>query len=245
MKNETKSNMLKEKYIFLDFDGVLHTLSDACRNKEFSHLNVLNLFIKNAIEKNPIRINIIISSSWRLNHTLEQLTNLLSYDKFGYENHIFKFIKNGFVKIDVVGKEIYSKVGFKQHIQNYGERNNRYLEIKKYIDDHKIQFGNYVILDDSDGLFFIVKEDRTNKVQLDNGLYEYDKIVQPIISDVFGNRINPNYIHDDICVFDTLSKEEQEFNQSYVSTYKKSIHDGYLDNRENLIDMNRILGLKF
>ena len=243
--NEDKSNTLKDKYIFLDFDGVLHTLSDAYRNEEFSCLHVLNLFIKNAIEKNPIRMNIVVSSSWRLNHTLEQLTKLLTYDKFGYENHIFKLLKNGLVKIDVVGKEIYSKVSFKQHMQNYGECNNRYLEIKKYIDDHKIQFCDYVVLDDCDGLFFIVREDKTKKVQLDDGSYAYDKIVQYIISDVLGNRINPNSVHDDIYVFDTLSKEEQEFNQSYVSTYKKHIHDGYLDNRENLIDMNRILGLKF
>ena len=239
---------LKNKYIFLDFDGVLHTLSDAYQNEEFAHLNVLNLFIKNAIEKNPIRINIVVSSSWRLSHTLEQLTKLLTYDKFGHENHIFKFIKNGLVTIDVIGNEIYSKVGFNPNINDYKENNNRYLEIKKYIDDHKIQFGNYVVLDDSDGLFFIVQEDKTKNVQvkLDDGTYGYDKIVQPLISDAFGNRINPNYTNNDgVYVFDLLSKEQQEFNQSYISTYKPHLRDGYLDNHENLIDMNRILGLEF
>ena len=242
--NESKK--LQDKYIFLDFDGVLHTLSDVYQNEEFSHLNVLNLFIKNAIEKNPIRMNIVVSSSWRLSHTLEQLTKLLTYDLFGYENHIFKLIKNGLVKIDITGNEIYSKVGFKQHMQNYGECNNRYLEIKKYIDDHNIQFGDYVVLDDCDGLFFIVQEDKTKKVQLDNGIYGNDKIVQPLISDVFGNRINPNYTNNDgVYVFDLLSKEQQEFNQSYISTYKPHLRDGYLDNHENLIDMNRILGLEF
>ena len=51
---------LQDKYIFLDFDGVLHTLSDAYNNQEFSHLNVLDLFVKNAIEKNPICINIVV-----------------------------------------------------------------------------------------------------------------------------------------------------------------------------------------
>ena len=204
---------LKNKYIFLDFDGVLHTLSDAYQNEEFAHLNVLNLFIKNAIEKNPIRINIVVSSSWRLSHTLEQLTKLLTYDKFGHENHIFKFIKNGLVTIDVIGNEIYSKVGFNPNINDYKENNNRYLEIKKYIDDHKIQFGNYVVLDDSDGLFFIIQKDKTKNVQvkLDDGTYGYDKIVQPLISDAFGNRINPNYTNnDDVYVFDLLSKEQQK-----------------------------------
>lgn len=246
--SEASQSHPKNKYIFLDFDGVLHTLSNVYGNEMFSCLHVLNLFVKNAIEKNPIRMNIVISSSWRLSHTLEQLTKLLTYDKFGYENHIFKLVKNGLVTIDAIGNEIYSKVGFKQHMQNYGECNNRYLEIKKYIDDHKIQFGNYVVLDDSDGLFFIVQEDKTKNVQvkLDDGTYGYDKTVIPLISDVFGNRINPNYTNDDgVYVFDTLSKEEQEFNQSYVSTYKPHLRDGYLDNRENLIDMNRILGLEF
>lgn len=245
---ENESQQLQDKYIFLDFDGVLHSLSDVYRNEWFSHLNTLNLFIKNAIEKNPIRMNIVVSSSWRLSHTLEQLTDLLIYDKLGDANHIFKFIKNGLVKIDVIGNEIYSKVGFNPNIKDYKEDNNRYLEIKKYIDDHKIQFGDYVVLDDSDGLFFIVQEDKTKKVQvkLDDGTYGYDKIVQPLISDAFGNRINPNYTNDDgIYVFDLFSKEQQEFNQSYVSTYKPHLRDGYLDNRGNLIDMNRILGLEF
>ena len=236
---------IKDKYIFLDFDGVLHTLSEVYENEEFSHLNVLNLFIKNAIEKNPIRINIVISSSWRLSNTLEQLSDLLIYDKFGYANHIFKLIKNRLVTINKIGNEIYSKVGFNSTIKNYDERNNRYLEIKKYIDEHKIQFGDYVVLDDSDGLFFVVQENETKKVKLYDGSYGYDKTIQPLISDVFGNRINPNYINNDgVYVFDTLSQEQQEFNQSYVSTYKKHLRDGYLD-RNNLIDMNRILGLKF
>lgn len=51
VKTSQELQELQVKYIFLDFDGVLHTLSDAYNNHEFSHLNVLNLFIKNAIEK--------------------------------------------------------------------------------------------------------------------------------------------------------------------------------------------------
>ena len=243
---EYESQQLKDKYIFLDFDGVLHTLSGVYKNEYFSNLSVLNLFIKTAIEKNPICINIVVSSSWRLSHTLEQLTNLLTYDLFGHENHIFKFVKNGLLKIDVIGNEIYSKVRFNPTTKNYDEDNNRYLEIKKYIDEHKIQFSDYVVLDDCDGLFFVVQEDETKKVQLHNGTYGYDKTVIPLISDVFGNKIHPNYTNDNgVYVFDLLSKEQQEFNQSYVSTYKPHIRDGYLDNRGNLVDMNRILGLEF
>lgn len=229
---------LQDKYIFLDFDGVLHTLSDACRNEEFLHLNVLNLFIKNAIEKNPIRINIVVSSNWRLSQTLEQLTDLLIYDKFGDANHIFKAVKNRLVKIDVVGKEIYSKVRFNPTTKSYDEDNNRYLEIKKYIDDHKIQFGDYVVLDDNDSLFFIVHEDQNTKVKLYNGSYGYDNIVQPLISDKNGRKVNESD------AFSSLSKEQQEFNKSYVSTYKSWLRDGYLG-RHEIVEINKILGLKF
>ena len=45
------SQELQVKYIFLDFDGVLHTLSDAYNNQEFSHLNVLDLFVKMPLKK--------------------------------------------------------------------------------------------------------------------------------------------------------------------------------------------------
>ena len=237
---------LLDKYIFLDFDGVLHTLSDALRNEEFLHLNVLNLFIKNAIEKNPIRINIVVSSNWRLKHSVDKLKDFLCHDVYGYTNNIAHLMDQGLVKIDVTGQEIYSKTKFLPSVKSYDSENNRYLEITKYIQEHHIQFGDYVILDDNDSLFFIAHEDKNAKVKLHNGSYGYDNIVQPLISDAFGNRINPNYTNNDgVYVFDLFSKEQQEFNQSYVSTYKSWLRDGYLDNRGNLIDMNRILGLEF
>ena len=66
------SQELQVKYIFLDFDGVLHTLSNTYNNQEFSHFNVLDLFVKNTIEKNPIRINIVVSSNWRLKHNVDK-----------------------------------------------------------------------------------------------------------------------------------------------------------------------------
>ena len=229
----------QDKYIFLDFDGVLHTLSDACRNEEFLHLNVLNLFIKNAIEKNPIRINIVVSSNWRLKHSIDKLKDFLCHDIFGYTNHIAHLMEQGLVKIDVTGQEIYSKTQFMPSVKSYDSENNRYLEITNYIQEHHIQFGDYVVLDDNDSLFFIVHEDKNAKVKLHNGTYGYDNIVQPLISDKNGNKVNESD------AFSSLSKEQQEFNKSYVSTYKSWLRDGYLDNRGNLIDMNRILGLKF
>lgn len=229
---------LQDKYIFLDFDGVLHTLSDACRNEEFLHLNVLNLFIKNAIEKNPIRMNIVVSSNWRLKHSVDKLKDFLCHDVYGYTNNIAHLMDQGLVKIDVTGQEIYSKTKFLPSVKSYDSENNRYLEITKYIQEHHIKFGDYVILDDNDSLFFIAHEDKNAKVKLHNGSYGYDNIVQPLISDKNGNRVNESD------AFSSLSNEQQEFNKSYVSTYKSWLRDGYLD-RKNIIEMNKILGLKF
>ena len=229
---------LQDKYIFLDFDGVLHTLSDVYRNEEFLHLNVLNLFIKNAIEKNPIRINIVVSSNWRLKHSVDELKDFLRHDICGYTNNIAHLLDQGLVKIDVTGREIYSKTQFLPSVKSYDSENNRYLEITKYIQEHHIQFGDYVVLDDNDSLFFIAHEDKNAKVKLHNGTYGYDNIVQPLISDKLGRKVNESD------VFSSLSKEQQEFNKSYVSTYKSWLRDGYLD-RNNIIEMNKILGLKF
>ena len=229
---------LQDKYIFLDFDGVLHTLSDVYRNEEFLHLNVLNLFIKNAIEKNPIRINIVVSSNWRLKHSVDELKDFLRHDICGYTNNIAHLLDQGLVKIDVTGREIYSKTQFLPSVKSYDSENNRYLEITKYIQEHHIQFGDYVVLDDNDSLFFIAHEDKNAKVKLHNGTYGYDNIVQPLISDKLGRKVNESD------VFSSLSKEQQEFSKSYVSTYKSWLRDGYLD-RNNIIEMNKILGLKF
>ena len=227
------SQELQVKYIFLDFDGVLHTLSDTYNNHEFSHLNKLDLFIKNAIEKNPIRINIVVSSNWRLKHSIDKLKYFLCHDVYGYTNNIAHLMGQGLVKIDVTGQEIYSKTQFLPSVKSYDSENNRYLEITNYI-----QFGDYVVLDDNDSLFFIVHEDKNAKVKLHNGSYGYDNIVQPLISDKNGNKVNKSD------AFSLLSKEQQEFNKSYVSTYKSFLRDGYLD-RNNIIEMNKILGLKF
>lgn len=229
---------LQDKYIFLDFDGVLHTLSDVYRNEEFLHLNVLNLFIKNAIEKNPIRINIVVSSNWRLKHSIDKLKDFLCHDVYGYTNNIAHLMGQGLVKIDVTGQEIYTKTQFLPSVKSYDSENNRYLEITKYIQEHHIQFGDYVVLDDNDSLFFIVHEDKNAKVKLHNSSYGYDNIVQPLISDKNSNKVNESD------AFSLLSKEQQEFNKSYVSTYKSFLRDGYLD-RNNIIEMNKILGLKF
>ena len=216
----------------------MHTLSDSYNNHEFSHLGLLDLFIKNAIEKNPIRINIVVSSNWRLKHTVDKLKDFLCHDICGYTNNILHLMNQGLVTIDVTGQEIYSKTQFLPDVKSYDSENNRYLEITKYIQEHHIKFGDYVVLDDNDSLFFITHEDQNTKVKLYNGSYGYDNIVQPLISDKNGNKVNESD------VFSSLSKEQQNFNKSYVSTYKSWLRDGYLGCHE-IVEINKILGLKF
>ena len=139
--------------------------------------------MKNAIEKNPICINIVVSSNWRLKHSVDELKDFLRHDICGYTNHIAHLLDQGLVKINVTGREIYSKTQFLPSVKSYDSENNRYLEITNYIQEHHIQFGDYVVLDDNDSLFFIVHEDQNTKVKLHNGTYGYDNIIQPLISD--------------------------------------------------------------
>ena len=183
-------------------------------------------------------MNIVVSSNWRLKHSIDELKDFLRHDICGYTNNISHLLDQGLVKIDVIGREIYSKTQFLPSVKSYDSENNRYLEITKYIQEHHIKFGDYVVLDDNDSLFFIAHEDKNAKIKLHNGSYGYDNIVQPLISDKNGNKINESD------AFSSLSKEQQEFNKSYVSTYKSWLRDGYLD-RNNIIEMNKILGLKF
>jgi hypothetical protein len=61
--------------IFLDFDGVLHPNNATDLS---SHFSSLPLF-ENVLRKHP-EVNVVISSTWRKTHTLEQLKSLFSYD---------------------------------------------------------------------------------------------------------------------------------------------------------------------
>ena len=61
---------MKAKYLFLDFDGVLHS-SLCADNDRFSKVNLLS----QAFISSPCQI--IISSSWRFQFTLDQMKKML------------------------------------------------------------------------------------------------------------------------------------------------------------------------
>lgn len=103
---------------------------------------------------------------------------------------------------------------------------SRFYEIKEYLNRHDIH-GDYVVFDDCDSLFYSIIDSK--KVYL--------------ISDSFGNRIDQNYQnHDGEFIYDFFDHVERKFNQSYVSTYKPKIKDGYLTEKE-ILKAERILNV--
>jgi hypothetical protein len=111
------------KYIFLDFDGVLH-------GEEFN----IPLFVHMDRFCNTIRpflpdVNIIISSSWRETHSLEHL-------KSNFHQDIREFIV-GETPVHVDG---FSHCG-------------RYKEILAYCKNNQIHLHQWIALDDMHDLF--------------------------------------------------------------------------------------------
>ncbi len=118
---------MKRKYIFLDFDGVLHSLEDACNSNLFTCLGLLDAMLaKQLLIHQDIQVVLVISSSWRLNYSISQLEYLLSHDLYGNFNHIGKLIARGKIIIDKTCPEIYTVNTRKPD----RFENNRYLEIK-------------------------------------------------------------------------------------------------------------------
>ncbi len=84
-------------------------------------------------------------------------------------------------------------------------------------------------MDDSDGLFFVnvlsKYDDRRYKVYLvsehsdDSYVGNLDGVYSFHVNDVFEQRSGEWY---------SFTKQEFEFRQSYISTYKPQVHDGYL-----------------
>ena len=221
---------MKQRYIFLDFDGVLHSLGDACNGNLFTCLGLLDAMLaKQLFIHQDMKVILVISSSWRLNYSISHLEHILSHDLYGNFNHIGKLIARGRISIDKTCPEIYTENTRKPD----RFENNRYLEIKDYLDKHHVQFGDYVVIDDSDGLFFVnvlsKHDDKHYKVYLvsehsdDSYIGNLDGVYSFHVNDVFEQRKRKCN-----CDWYSFTKQEFEFRQSYISTYKPQVHDGYL-----------------
>ena len=125
----TVKNNKEQKYLFLDIDGVLNSFDDYnMTGKEF--LKKLN-DISFILSKKQIRLlnniveeydpKIVLSSYWRTRYKLEEINKM--------------FRDNGFLG-QIIGMTD----------ENGVEHKDRWSQIKRYIDKHKIK--NFIILDD-------------------------------------------------------------------------------------------------
>ena len=106
---------MKAKYLFLDFDGVLHP--SLCNdNDRFSKVNLLS----QALTSSPCQI--IISSSWRFQFTLDQLKKMLPVS-----------ISN--LVVDVTGEALNGQYARYNEIKNWLDRKHKPFADWKAIDD--------------------------------------------------------------------------------------------------------------
>ncbi len=111
---------MKPKYLFLDFDGVLHP--SLCKDKDrFLNANLL------AEALSPSSCQIIISSSWRFQFTLDQLKKVLP-----------KTICN--LVMDTTGEAITGQYA-------------RYHEIKHWLESKQKPFADWMAIDDATNEF--------------------------------------------------------------------------------------------
>jgi hypothetical protein len=107
---------MKAKYLFLDFDGVLHP--SLCNDKDrFSKVNLLNQTFTSS------SCQIIISSSWRFQFTVDQLKKMLPLS-----------ISN--LVIDATGEGLNGQYA-------------RYNEIKHWLESKQKPFSDWRALDDA------------------------------------------------------------------------------------------------
>lgn len=144
MKSENPNNT----YIFLDFDGVLHTHWQTGKDR-FSQTDVLVKLIKLLKAKTSGNCHIVFTTSWRNHFSVDELSDYLKLKS----NEL----------IDVVSSfNVTPNIPFK----------SRYLEIKKYCLDHGIDMTgadktqHIVILDDVEDLF--TDEHGVNIIKHDN-----------------------------------------------------------------------------
>jgi len=121
---------MKTDILFLDFDGVLNNGS----NGHFQNINYDNVLPLNSVfylyKKNPI--SIVISSSWRVSYSLEEIKNTLNENGFVFNNKI---------------------IGTTPFVKTANYCSGHYIdkrkdEIAEWLDSNKEIVNNFIILDD-------------------------------------------------------------------------------------------------
>ena len=209
MKNKTK-------WIFLDFDGVLHDFNDILNNNLFCY-NVNLKFLVMMLKKENFNVNVVFSTSWRLNSSLTDL-----------KDNIYEIVD------DV---SFFDKTCPEIHSYTHGDydkpgssQNNRYEEINKYLITHDIKYGDYVVLDDAAGLFFktYLESDENGKSKLDSNGYPIINTVN-LVLDKNNKFLNENSIDENQeNIYNLLNDNEINFGKSIVLTSNKLRGGNYL-----------------
>lgn len=126
------------KYIFLDFDGVI--------NNWYQMEGV-------SLENAKILKQIIDLTNARV---IATTSNKYSFQKYRIDYYKSRYYKNYVIPLKELGIEIYDIIPFKN--------NSKILEIKDYIESHKIE--DYVILDDE-----LIEDSELQKHQVLPDLY--------------------------------------------------------------------------
>lgn len=151
--------MKLQKYIFLDFDGVLHSYG-----KSFSHLHhfhhMLEMMKTHAklYLNADIDIHIVFSTSWRMHKTTEQLSKYVASDKIPM---IFSSL-SGYEKMAALAG-------------NFTE-DNRLSLIIQYIQSNHISLDDVLILDDMDILYSFPYQ---NETMFLGTQFDFNKVADP------------------------------------------------------------------
>lgn len=143
--------------IFLDIDGVLHTGTPL-----FHLLPNFVIMCYALLERIGYRkIELVISSSWRHRGEKNVFSDLIQHDGSCY---LRKWTENGRITVHSTGQDI--QVPLEKHfsidgleIEHGGFEDNRLLEVKRYIEQNRIDTEHMFVLDDLPSLFFDVSEE--------------------------------------------------------------------------------------
>jgi hypothetical protein len=157
------------KYIFLDFDGVLHSHS---HGKSFSHLHYFHKMLKMMktyakVQLNAdIDIHVVFSTSWRKHKTAEQLSAYIG-------NDAIPMIFSSLSEYETFFKNVFT------------DENRLYL-IKQYIQSNHISLDDVLILDDMDILYSFLYQ---NEIMYLGKQFDIDKV-----TDSFYQKLNQRFL---------------------------------------------------
>lgn len=120
--------MNEKTILFLDFDGVLHPFPMSPHDQHFSQV----AYLWTILDSNP-QLSVVITSTWRETHSLEQLIELL--------NPPSQYVAR-FIGVTPVLEDLHNYVA-----------GVRQTEIESYLTSNNMEKNTYIVLDDIEEYF--------------------------------------------------------------------------------------------